>query len=84
MRSRLNLFFRAVLFAFTAAMLAAMAPGAGRPALQPFSRDCTWGDGTWRPVDFRPEQSGFVRMSDTVRAKNPAIYRYVTEERIFN
>ena len=34
------------------------------------------GDGTWRSVDFRAEQSGFVRMSDTIRAKNPAIYRY--------
>ena len=34
------------------------------------------GDGTWRSVDFRAEQSGFVRMMDTVRAKNPAIYRY--------
>ena len=45
MRGRLNLFFRAVLFAFTAATFAAMATGADRPALQPFPRDCVWGDG---------------------------------------
>ena len=37
------------------------------------------GDGTWRPVDFTVEQSGYVRMQDTVRAKNPAIYRYAME-----
>ena len=45
MRGRLNLFFRAVLFAFTAATFAAMATGGDRPALQPFPRDCVWGDG---------------------------------------
>ena len=44
MRSRLNLFFRAVLFAFTAATFAAMATGGDRPALQPFPRDCVWGN----------------------------------------
>ena len=34
------------------------------------------GDATWRPVGFQAEQSGFVRLKDTVRAKNPAVYRY--------
>ena len=34
------------------------------------------GDGTWRPVDFQVEQSGFVRLKDTVRAKTPAVYRF--------
>lgn len=37
------------------------------------------GDGTWRPVDFTVEQSGYVRMRDTARAKNPAVYRYATK-----
>ena len=35
-----------------------------------------WGDGAWRPVDFQIDASGFVRLKDTVRAKNPAVYRY--------
>ena len=34
------------------------------------------GDGTWRLVDFKADQSGYVRMMDTIRAKNPAVYRY--------
>ena len=34
------------------------------------------GDGTWRPVDFKMDPSGYVRLRDAIRAKNPAIYRY--------
>lgn len=33
-------------------------------------------DGTWRPVGIQADRSGFVRLKDTVRAKNPAVYRY--------
>lgn len=36
------------------------------------------GDGKWRQVSFKVEQSGFVRLNDTVRAKTPAVYRYGT------
>ena len=36
------------------------------------------GDGTWRPVNFTVGQSGYVRLKDTARAKNPAVYRYGT------
>ena len=48
-------------------------------AMMPVRIERLQGDGTWRSVDFTVEQTGYVRMRDTVRAKNPAVYRYETE-----
>jgi hypothetical protein len=44
----------------------------------PGSIERLYGDGTWRSVEFKLEQSGYVRLKDTIRSKNPTVYRYKT------
>ena len=33
-------------------------------------------DGTWKSVPFVTEATGFIRLKDTIRAKNPTVYRW--------
>ena len=42
----------------------------------PVSIERLMGDGSWKPVEFRAEQTGYVRLCDIIRAKNPTVYRY--------
>lgn len=42
----------------------------------PVSIERLMGDGSWKPVEFRTEQTGYVRICDIIRAKNPTVYRY--------
>ena len=42
----------------------------------PVSIERLMGDGSWKPVEFRAEQTGYIRLCDIIRAKNPTVYRY--------
>jgi len=42
----------------------------------PVSIERLMGDGSWKPVEFRTEQTGYARICDIIRAKNPTVYRY--------
>lgn len=44
----------------------------------PVSIERLMGDGSWKPVEFRAEQTGYIRLCDIIRAKNPTVYRYRT------
>lgn len=41
----------------------------------PVSIERLMGDGSWKPVEFRAEQTGYIRLCDIIRAKNPTVYR---------
>ena len=45
-------------------------------ARPPVSVERLMGDGSWKAVRFEAETTGFVRLKDTVRAKNPTVYRW--------
>ena len=44
----------------------------------PVSIERLMGDGSWKPVEFRAELTGYIRLCDIIRAKNPTVYRYST------